>query len=75
MSEAGGQPRLDTAFRLGSGGDDVYAALIAAHDGLSDEESRRLNARLVLLLANQIGDAHLVIEAIRHARAGLGKGA
>ncbi len=61
--------KLDTSFRLGTQGDDVYAALIGAHDGLSDDESARLNARLVLLLANQIGDAAVVIEAIERARA------
>jgi hypothetical protein len=61
--------KLDTTFRLGTRGDDVYAALIAAHDGLSDDESTRLNARLVLMLANQIGDAQIVIEAIDRARA------
>lgn len=61
--------KLDTSFRLGSRGDDIYAALIAAHDGLSDDESARLNARLVLMLANQIGDAQIVIEAIERARA------
>ena len=63
--------KLDTSLRLGVQGDDVYAALITAHAGLSDEASARLNARLVLLLANQIGDAGIVIEAIRRAREGL----
>ena len=67
MSEA----RLDTTFRLGKRGDDVFAALIEAHRGLSDEESARLNARLVLMLANQIGDADVVMEAIAKARSGL----
>lgn len=66
MSDA----RLDTSFRLGKRGDDVYAALMAAHRGLSDEASARLNARLVLLLANQIGDADVVLEAIARAREG-----
>ncbi len=65
---------LDTSFRLGTRGDDVYAALIEAHRGLSHEESSRLNARLVLLLANHIGDAHVVLEAIAKARAGVGGG-
>ena len=41
--------------RLGAAGDDFYAALMAAHEGLSFEESARLNAKLVLLLANQGG--------------------
>jgi len=42
--------------RLGPAGDDFYAALMAAHEGLSFEESAALNARLVLLLANRVGD-------------------
>lgn len=42
--------------RLGAAGDDFYAALMAAHEGLSFEESARLNARLVLLLANEVSD-------------------
>ena len=42
--------------RLGAAGDDFYAALMRAHDGLGMEESARLNARLVLLLANEVGD-------------------
>lgn len=42
--------------RLGAAGDDFYAALMAAHEGLSFEESAALNARLVLLLANEVGD-------------------
>ena len=43
--------------RLGEAGDAVYAALIAAHEGLSPKESHALNARLVLMLANEVGDA------------------
>jgi len=42
--------------RLGPAGDDFYAALMAAHEGLSFEDSAALNARLVLLLANEVGD-------------------
>jgi hypothetical protein len=48
---------------LGAAGDDFYAALMAAHEGLSFEESAALNARLVLLLANRVGD----LEALRSA--------
>jgi hypothetical protein len=62
---------LDTSVRLGSRGDDVYAALIDAHRGLSHDESARLNARLVLMLANHIGDAAAVLDAIARARAGV----
>lgn len=53
--------------RLGSMGDDLYAALMAAHEGLSFEESARLNARLVLLLMNAVGEAETVKAAIRAA--------
>ena len=42
--------------RLGSSGDEFYSRLTKAHEGLSEAESMRLNARLVLLLANQVGD-------------------
>jgi hypothetical protein len=54
--------------RLGAAGDDFYAALMAAHDGLSLEESTRLNARLVLLLANEVGDLERVRQAIAAAK-------
>ena len=36
--------------------DDFYEVLVNAHDGLSDDESRRLNAKIILLLANAIGN-------------------
>jgi len=62
---------LDTAFRLGGRGDDVYAALIEAHRGLTPEASARLNARLVLMLANHLGDAGVVLDAIARARQGI----
>ena len=42
---------------LGAQGDTVYAALMRAHDGLTPEQSHALNARLVLILMNEIGDA------------------
>ena len=45
-----------------------YAALVAAHEGLSEAESAALNARLVLLLANHIGDMQVLREAMTHAR-------
>jgi len=46
--------------------DGFYEALIRVHDGLDDAESARLNARLILLLANQIGDRQ-VLDACLHA--------
>ncbi len=42
--------------RLGNDQDDFYHLLMEAHEGLSLDESQRLNARLVLMLANQVGD-------------------
>ncbi|MEO0361725.1 MAG: DUF2783 domain-containing protein, partial [Pseudomonadota bacterium] len=47
--------RLTTSPNLADP-DGAYAALLAAHRGLSDAESHALNARLVLILANHIGD-------------------
>ncbi len=52
-------------------GDDFIERLTAAHRGLGDDASRLLNARLVLLLANHVGDAAVLDEAIAAARAGL----
>jgi len=53
--------------------DAQYAAIIDAHAGLSMEDSAALNARLVLLLANHIGDGAVVRAALATARASLGK--
>lgn len=47
--------------------DGFYAELISAHEGLNEDESAALNARLILLLANQIGDRDLLSDAIRAA--------
>ncbi len=47
--------------------DDFYAALLAAHEGLSKDESDALNARLILILANHIGDLETLKAAIRAA--------
>ncbi len=51
--------------------DDFYEALIAAHRDLTEEQSRMLNARLILLLANQIGDTDILNAAIAKAREGV----
>jgi hypothetical protein len=51
--------------------DDFYEALIKAHEGLSPEASRKLNARLILLLANQVGDQAVLEQALAAAREGL----
>jgi hypothetical protein len=48
--------------------DETYARLIAAHDGLNDGASAALNARLILILINHIGDGDRVLdEAIQLA--------
>ncbi|MGF6612766.1 hypothetical protein OKW45_007754 [Paraburkholderia sp. WSM4175] len=49
-------------------GDDFYEALIDAHRDLTDEQSSTLNARLILLLANHIGDLSVLREALGIAR-------
>jgi hypothetical protein len=58
---------LDTDSRFPDP-DLAYRALIEAHRGLSDEESAMLNTRLVLILANQIGDLEVLREAIALAK-------
>ena len=55
-------------FRDFSPGDDFYEALIEAHNGLSDEQSEALPARLILLLANHLGDLRVLREALTLAR-------
>lgn len=54
--------------------DGFYAALMEAHRGLDEAASRRLDARLVILLANHIGDDAVLREAIALARATGGDG-
>ena len=44
--------------------DDFYAELLACHAGLAKAESDALNARLILLLANHIGDRDVLTEAL-----------
>lgn len=61
--------------RAYSPGDDFYEALIETHRGLSDEQSQLVNARLVLLLANHIGDLRVLREALTAARVGVEPGA
>ncbi|MCZ8092887.1 MAG: DUF2783 domain-containing protein [Acidovorax sp.] len=58
---------LNTALNL-SACDDFYEALITAHQGLSTADSHAMNARLVLLLANHIGDHAALLHALQLAR-------
>jgi len=49
--------------------DDIYEALIAAQAGMSEAESLRFSARLILLLIDRIGSDASVMDAIRAAGA------
>ncbi len=49
--------------------DAFYETLLDAHLGLSRDESELLNARLILLLANQIGDTAVLAGCVEAARA------
>ena len=59
--------KLKTHLNLASP-DDFYEALVELHRGLTDEQSEMVNARLILLLANHIGDMSVLREAMRVAR-------
>ena len=50
--------------------DGFYDELLAAHAGLTDAESHALDARLVLVLANHVGDRGILRAALAAARAG-----
>ena len=52
--------------------DGFYAELLATHDGLTPAESHALNARLVLILANHIGDRATLSAALAAARSSKG---
>jgi NhaP-type Na+/H+ or K+/H+ antiporter len=52
--------------------DDFYERLIATHRGLSDDESVLVNAKLILLLANHIGESGVLAQAMAAARDGVG---
>ncbi len=58
-------------FRDFSPGDDFYQMLIDTHRDLSDEQSAMLNAKLILILSNHIGDLAVLREAMALARAGV----
>lgn len=74
-------PSLQTQPNFGAGehaplraftpGDNFYEMLIDTHRGLDDDASRLVNARLILLLANHIGDLSVLRQALEAARAGV----
>lgn len=57
---------MKTALNL-QDGDAFYEQLLDSHTGLSQEQSELLNARLILLLANQVGDAKVLKECLEAA--------
>ena len=57
MSNLNTKPNIASA-------DDFYAELLSVHDGKSKEESDAINARLILILANHIGDHTVLSEAL-----------
>lgn len=62
--------KLNTSPNI-SDGDGYYAELLAAHEGLSEQETNRLNAQLVLILSNHVGTRSILSEAIRLAKKSL----
>jgi hypothetical protein len=48
--------------------DDFYEALIELHRDLTPEQSAKVNAKLILLLANHVGDMQVLREALEAAR-------
>jgi hypothetical protein len=59
---------LETGVKLPDP-DRAYRMLIEAHRGLTEEQSAAFNARLILILANQVGDLDVLHEAIELAHA------
>ena len=48
--------------------DGFYAELLTTHEGLAEEDSHALNARLILILANHIGDRATLRQALHAAK-------
>ncbi len=63
---------LDTRSRFADA-DAAYRAIIDAHRGLTESESADLNAALVLILANQLGDLAILQDALALAYATLAR--
>jgi hypothetical protein len=59
--------KLSTELNIAQA-DEFYASLIDMHRDLSPEESQAANARLILLLANHIGDLEVLAAAMARAR-------
>ena len=62
---------LNTEFNLGKQSDSLFNELLDAHQGLSSDQSNQMNAAMILLLMNHIGDPAVIRDAIARARAAL----
>ena len=63
--------RGQTPLQAYSPGDDFYQSLIDLHRGLSEDQSVEVNAKLILILSNHIGDADVLAAALALARNGV----
>jgi len=59
--------RLSQEDRLQQHGDDFYELLMKAHEGLDFDQSATVNARLVLILANEVGNYDTLAAALARA--------
>ena len=48
--------------------DGFYARIIELHQGLTQEQSNKLNAKIILMLANHVGDDDVLREVLEYAR-------
>ena len=62
---------LNIEFNLGPESDALFNDLMKAHEGLDREQSEQLNAGLILVLMNHIGEPEVIRAAIDRARAAL----
>lgn len=53
---------------LGAHGDALYTKLMETHEGLSPKQSHALNARLILMMMNEIGDPATITNLLKEAR-------
>jgi hypothetical protein len=63
-------PKLNTEPNIAAP-DDFYEGLIDMHRGLDEAQSELVNAKLILLLANEVGDLDILREAMAKAREGV----
>ena len=63
---------LDTSINI-EDADGFYARLIDLHEGLTAAESQKVNAKLILMLANHIGDRAVLDEALDYIQASLAR--